>query len=122
MTRRTLPAFGLLALLAASGCGGSPTGPDALARRCEHPVPLESPSTCATPDAPIDEFIVQLREGMDHRAEAARLGAKYGFEPELWSITPAAFGARLSRASFYGMQCEPTVKALSCSNTNIPPP
>ena len=106
--------------LASLGCGNvAPTEP---ALRCASPAPLLAPSTCANPNAAVDEFIVRLKDGTDLRAEATRLGQKYGFTPEFFGSLPNYFGAHLTRAAFVEMQCESTVAQFQCSNTNIPPP
>ena len=118
------PQIAFLALLMTSAACGDlgPTNPSGRATTCENPAPLDSPQTCATPNAPVDDFIVKLVDGIDSKSEGLRLGRKYGFEPEFWTVAPNFFGARLSREAFRAMQCEPTVAAFTCSKTNIPPP
>ena len=118
MTRRWT-AFVFLATLLACG-RSSPTEPAKAS--CANPAPLLSPTSCAEPNAEIDDYIVRLRDGVDLRTEAARLGQKYGFTPEFFGILPSFFGARLTRQAFTAMQCEPTVQHFECSRTNIPPP
>jgi hypothetical protein len=113
-------ALAVVAVLTACG-RNSPTEPSNAAS-CANPAPLLSPTTCATPNAEVDDYIVRLRDGVDLRTEAARLGQKYGFTPEFFGTLPSFFGARLTRKAFTAMQCEPAVEHFECSNTNIPPP
>lgn len=112
-----------VAIAALTACSErSPTEPDVNGPACANPAPLVVPQSCANPNAPVDDFIVRLSDGIDYQAEARRLGTKYGFTPETWTLTPNYFGARLTRRNFFAMQCESSVVELRCAHTNIPPP
>jgi hypothetical protein len=76
---------------------------------CDDSVPLRGTPNPAAPD-----FIVQFQDTVNATAEAARLGALYGFTPTLvYTAALSGFAANIPLTTVTVLRCEPKVTSVS---------
>lgn len=105
----------VLAGITLAACSDDPAAPDAAADSrpvvtpaCATPAPLEGQRP-----AQVIGYIVLMHPRVDVTAEAARLGARYGFTPRIMADELRAFAiAPVPDAVIAALRCEPFVRLI----------
>lgn len=88
--------------------------------QCSVPAPLEGFAWPWVKDP--DRYVVVLQDSVNVEQEAARLAQKFGFAvSSVFTIIPG-FSAVMWSDAVALVRCEPSVKSVAFSETNIPPP
>lgn len=110
-------ARSILVLFLVSGCGQleSPTDPRSVA--CASPAPYIEHANHVP-----GRYIVDLRDGVDVRAETQRLAMKYRFIViDVFDAVLGGFVAELNDRAIAGLRCEDSVLSVSQVPTGGPP-
>jgi hypothetical protein len=100
--------------LSGTWSGGAPTWPWHTLRRVFEPPCADSAPLLGTYDPAAPGFIVRFQDSVNAAAEAARLGALYGFTPTfVYTAAIRGFAADLSFATVAVLRCEPKVMHIS---------